>query len=78
MSKTIVFKKEFEDKLKVLKIKTKFVNNVKDNCKRYDHSLQNRLKIMNEIAEWYNFIDCSFIWSDTPEGHNYWSGIANN
>ena len=76
MSKTIVFKKEFEDKLKELKIKTKFVKNMKDDCKRYNQDLQYRLKIMKEIAEWYNFIDCSFIWSETPEGHDYWFGIA--
>lgn len=78
MSKTIVFKKEFESKLKVLKIKTKFVKNMKNDCKRYNHdfNLQDRINRLNRYTAWYNFIDHAFLWCDTPEGHDYWIAIA--
>ena len=76
MSKTIVFKKEFEDKLKELKIKTKFVKNVKDDCKRHDYSLQKRLYELNSKTYWFNFINNAFWWHMTPEGHAYWDVIA--
>ena len=78
MSKTIVFKKEFESKLKVLKIKTKFVKNVKDHCKQYDHDLQDHICDLNRSISWFDFVNDAFWWSKTPEGHNYWSGIASN
>ena len=78
MIKTIVFKKEFEDKLKELKIKTKFVKNVKDYCKRNYYDLQYHLHDLNEKVHWRSFVDFAFTWSRTPEGHNYWSGITKN
>ena len=50
MSKTIVFKTEFEDKLKELKIKTKFVKNVKDYCKRNYYDLQDHICDLKEMV----------------------------
>ena len=76
MSKTIVFKEEFEDKLKELKIKTKFVKNAKDYCKRHDYSLQDHLHYLNRKFYWHNFIDGAFWWHMTPEGHAYWADKA--
>ena len=76
MSKTIVFKKEFEDKLKELKIKTKFVKNVKDDCKQNHYDLQDHLHYLNSKIYWYNFIGDAFWWHMTPEGRAYWADKA--
>lgn len=76
MSKTIVFKKEFESKLKELKIKTKFVNNIKDDCRMNGYSLQYRINQLNRYTTWYDFIDHAFCWYNTLEGKAYWEDIA--
>ena len=75
MSKTIVFKKEFEDKLKKLKIKTKFVNNIKAYCKLRDRDLQKHIDRLNLQETWDHFTYWSFIWGETPEGYDYWNNI---
>ena len=76
MSKTIVFKKEFEDKLKELKIKTRFVKNVKNNCRMDGCRLQDRLYDLNSKTYWFNFVNSAFTWVYTPEGRDYWGDIA--
>ena len=75
MSKTIVFKKEFEDKLKELKIKTKFVNNIKAYCKLRDRDLQKHIDRLNKMPNWCSFINNAFAWVYTPEGRAYWEDI---
>jgi len=72
MSKTIIFKSEFENKLKKLKIKTKFIKNLR-NYKRTYLTLER----LNAIHNWEDFISLSFKWSSTPEGFEYWDNIAN-
>ena len=76
MSKTIIFDEPFESKPKELKIKTRFINNIKNHCKRYVHSLQNWIKRMNEFITWYDLVNVAFTWCYTPEEHNYWRHIA--
>lgn len=74
-SKTIVFKPEFEAKLKKLKIKTKFVKNfnnpkwiIPENTESYREGCLN--------AEcWTDFINMSFSWRNSPEGFVYWYKI---
>ena len=76
MSKTIVFKKEFEDKLKKLKIKTKFVMNMKYYCKINYYDLQDHICDLNRRIYWFNFVDDAFCWYNTLEGRAYWEDIA--
>ena len=79
MSKTIVFKKEFESKLKELRIKTRFVKNTKDYCKQNNRDLQKHLDFLNQSIAWYTFIDHAFSWCMTPEyetEQDYWAAIA--
>jgi len=72
MSKTIIFKPEFEKKLKRLKIKTKFVRNLR-NCK----FVYTNLGLLNITNDWEDFIRLAFKWSNSPEGFEYWDNIAN-
>lgn len=70
----LVIKPDFEWKLRELKILTKF----KKNCinSGFKHGLEKRIK-QNETPNWYHFIECSFVWVYSPEGHKYWNEIAN-
>ena len=77
MNKTIIFDEPFESKLKELRIKTRFVKNVKKHCKRYDYSLQDWIKRMNRCTTWYDFVYVAFTLCETPEGRTYWRHIAN-
>jgi hypothetical protein len=79
MAKTIIFKKEFEDKLKKLKIKTKFLKNLKNGkgcLQRRYFSGQERIEEINTRVSWWGFVNGMAIWESTPEGHNYWENIA--
>jgi hypothetical protein len=77
MSKTIVFKSEFEAKLKKLKIKTKFIKNWKANkWENNDDPIYSR-NIANNTTSWNIFIVWAFNWKLTPEGHCYWEHISN-
>ena len=33
--------------------------------------------LLSEYDELWNFIAAAFTWSDSPEGHDYWSELAN-
>lgn len=76
MSKTIVFKEPFESKLKELKIKTKFVKNFNNPKWDYSNKEQLRKNCLN-TNYWDDFISFAFNWSNSPEGHDYWSNIEN-
>jgi len=70
--KDIEFKLEFEAKLHKLKIRQKFIDNLK---------LQNRLSkdvinYLNEETSWNSFIDNALCWSDTKEGHSFWQDVS--
>lgn len=75
MSQTIIFKKEFEDKLKDLSIKTRFVKNIKRNStdKEFTKSI---IRMLNNQASWFMFINSAFPWSETPERFKYWCDIS--
>lgn len=74
---TIVFKKEFEVKLKKLRIKTKFIHNIKHYRTEGD-SFKERIIFLNKESNknWRNFILAAFSWENTPEGVNYWSKVS--
>jgi len=77
MAKTIVFKKEFEDKLKKLKIKTKFLNNltvesVNQNIGNHFQTIEEVVKHLNSKQSWLDFLRCSFFWRTSNEGADYW------
>jgi hypothetical protein len=74
MSKTIVFTPEFENKLKRLKVKTKFIKNV-NKYKRDSYIGTNHLSL-NKESEWLFFIANAFPWSNSPEGIDFWAKIA--
>jgi hypothetical protein len=75
MSRTIVFKPEFEAKLKKLKIKTKFVKNWKANKWKVTNPIYQREKA-NSADNWEWFIIYAFSWQLAPEGHDYWEHIS--
>lgn len=75
MAKTIIFKPEFEQKLKELKVKTKFVNNLKAYCKQCHYCLATKIAALNNKDTFSRFIGEGFIWADTPEGHAVWNDI---
>lgn len=80
MAKTIVFKPEFEKKLKKLRIKTKYVNNLmKPGAIKANTGVQpeDPVEYANNKHNWYEFIANTFIWKDTPEGFYFWSRISN-
>ena len=73
--KTYRFKPEFEEKLKRLRVKKKFLTNLKN---RYEDNLGPILELLNNRIDWYNFIIAAFVWENTPEHHDFWSKIANH
>jgi hypothetical protein len=72
--KPVIFKKEFEDKLKKLRIKTKFVKNIRNQHK--GSKLQQRIQYLDRITYWKNFVSAAFFWVNTPEGWKYWVKIS--
>jgi hypothetical protein len=77
MSKTIVFKTEFEEKLKKLKIKTKFVKNLKNPQWSFMDMIDSYKQKFENATSWKTFVVYSFRWERTPEGHLYWERISN-
>lgn len=74
--KTYTFKPEFEEKLKRLKIKTRFIKNIKTlNESKY---LVMRESLNNNSFDWHALISEAFTWNGSPEGHRFWSNIANH
>lgn len=76
-SKTIIFKPEFETKLKKLKIKTKFVKNFNDpKWSNPNITKENQIECLNALG-WFIFVVFAFNWKNTQEGQEYWENIAN-
>lgn len=74
--KTVVFKPEFETKLKKLRIKTKFVKNlhtIKDYGMPYN--IYYGKKQFENAEIWSDFICYAFSWDKTPEGEDFWYNI---
>ena len=76
MSKTIIFKKEFEDKLKKLRIKTRFVKNFRNPKWDIPINEDKYKKLFNSAKDWNSFIGYAFQWHNTPERFQYWCEIA--
>ena len=68
-------KPEFMAKLKKLRVKTKFMNNIMDpkwiNMLRKEEYLTDTLT----LGSWYGFIGNAFNWENSPEGYNFWQDI---
>jgi hypothetical protein len=82
MAKTIVFKKEFEDNLKKLKIKTKFLKNLTVESVNKNNgcdlqTIEEVVKFLNFSQSFERFISRSFLWSKSNEGDSYWFHICN-
>lgn len=78
MAKTIIFKPEFEQKLKELKVKTKFINNLRYYCKAWEVPLDKKIAEMNNVNTFKDFVGMAYIWTNTPEGYEFWDKIANS
>ena len=73
--KTYTFKPEFEEKLKRLRIKGKFIRNIKNGSGK---AWIRRCKMCEETLSWYGFIVGAFVWVKTAEGQHFWSNIASH
>jgi hypothetical protein len=70
-----VFKEPFESKLKELKIKTKFIKNLKARAKEIGVHAESKINTL-DYRDFCNFISSAFVWSYTPEGFYYWRNIS--
>jgi len=86
MSKTIIFKPEFEKKLKKLKIKTKFIKNLRNpkwtilpnlNIMEMNYKRMKYKERFENSKNWSEFISHAFNWINSPEGFDYWDKISN-
>lgn len=69
-------KPEFMTKLKKLRIKIKFLNNiVNPKWKKADKKIE-LFECLN-TNYWDDFILHSFNWENSPEGHDFWENISN-
>lgn len=73
-----LFKQEFEQKLLYLKIKTKFITEIRKDLKNFNQEDQfnKRIEMANKKQHWSSFIATAFIWEDTKDGFEYWAKIA--
>lgn len=67
-------KPEFMAKLKQLRVKTKFINNIMHPKWNATASIP-ALKACLNATTWQEFIDECFNWKNSPEGHDFWSII---
>lgn len=67
-------KPEFMAKLKQLKIKTRFMNNVM-NPQWIDSDHEIYLQKCIKASNWIWFLSHAFQWINTPEGDDFWSNI---
>jgi len=68
----LIIKPEFDEKLKKLRVKTRFLNNLKK--KRANPKMI--LQRLNAYETFNEFISWAFYWEDTPEGYDYWDEIS--
>ena len=67
-------KPEFMAKLKKLRIKTKFMNNVMD-PKWPTLTFEEHVTRFLKATTWGNFINHHCYWYSSPEGHAFWYNI---
>jgi len=68
----LAIKPEFDEKLKKLRVKTRFLNNLK----RERSNPEETLNYLNKKTRFYYFIISAFYWHNTPEGYDYWHEIS--
>lgn len=74
MVTVVKFAPEHERRLRRLCIKTQFLKNIA----AHGHDVESfALWSVNKNLEWNALILAAFTWSKSPEGADYWSGIAN-
>lgn len=78
IEKTYIFNKEFDEKLISLGCKTQFLRNLNKHCVNKGEILSDKINVLKKEKDWTIFIMGAFQWIDTPEGHIYWSKIANS
>ena len=78
MQEKNLFKKEFEQRLLFLRIKTKFVKEIKKDLKNFkqEDQFNKRVEMANKKDLWASFIATAFIWDTTTDGLSYWKNIA--
>lgn len=81
MAKTLIFKKEHEEKLKKLKIKTKFSKELRRSFLQKDgrdgmipKTLDKFMSIQKNTG-WYFFTSMAFNWKKSEDGYAYWRKI---
>jgi len=74
---TIKFPPEHENRLRRLGIKTPFVLNIAKYGSRSPEEYAELTTGHPQVfGDWGVFIGAAFRWDKTPEGKNYWEGIA--
>lgn len=72
-------KPEFMAKLKKLRVKTKFMNNIMDSQWEFSYAIPNKTEInLNNCItanNWDTFIGNAFNWESSPEGSDFWADI---
>ena len=68
----LIIKPEFDKKLKKLRVKTRFLNNLKKKRANPEMALQH----LNSHKNFSEFISDAFFWDNTPEGTIYWYEIS--
>jgi len=68
----LIIKPEFDEKLKKLRVKTRFLNNLKGQHYNPEISLQ----LLNKCRSFSGFVILAFSWYKTPEGNDYWYIIS--
>jgi hypothetical protein len=68
----IRFKPEYERQLLLLGVKQKFLKN----RIIYAQGVGEDISAINSASNFEHFIKDAFIWSDTPEKHDFWNRIS--
>ena len=68
----IKIKEEFDQKLKKLGVKKKFVKNLKIQGVYREPYIDH----INNEPDFEQFVLAAFIWGGTPEGYDFWDKIA--
>jgi len=68
----LIIKPEFDKKLKRLRVKTRFLNNLKGQHYNPEISLQ----LLNKCRSFSSFVISAFCWDNTPEDYDYWHDIS--
>ena len=67
---------EFDRKLKELRIKGKYLNNVKTPKWNSPYNANFYKMQLNATRNFFVFIKNSFNWENSPEGHDFWDQIS--